>query len=182
MRLVTILIIKRPLNRTDGLILSIKMRNKISLVYIATALLALLLGMIFGILSRLQYVIPEFIKELLPFNSLRPFHVTSVIAWIILCAVGGIYYYLSNSGTLRLYSSRLSQLHYFLFLGIGLTIYYSYYTGNFGGKEYLEFPPYLILPILFGWLLFGINYYKTMVGNIETGRCITGCGARESFL
>lgn len=150
-----------------GLILSIKMRNKISLVYIATALLALLLGMVFGILSGLQYVIPEFIKELLPFNSLRPFHVTSVIAWIILCAVGGIYYYLSNSGTLRLYSSRLSQLHYFLFLGIGLTIYYSYYTGNFGGKEYLEFPPYLILPILFGWMLFGINYYKTMVGNIR---------------
>lgn len=143
------------------------MKNKVSLLYLATALLALLLGMIFGILSGLQYVIPDFIKTILPFNSLRPFHVTSVIAWIILCAVGGIYFYLSNSETPRLYSNRLSQLHYFLFLGIGLTIYYSYYIGNFGGKEYLEFPPYLILPILLGWLLFGINYYKTMVGNIK---------------
>ncbi|HSD14348.1 MAG TPA: cbb3-type cytochrome c oxidase subunit I [Flavobacterium sp.] len=143
------------------------MNNKISLLYLATALLALLLGMLFGIFSGLQYILPEFIKEILPFSSLRPFHVTSVIAWIILCAIGGIYYYLSNSDGPRLYSNRLSKIHYLLFGGIGILIYYNYAIGNFGGKEYLEFPPYLILPILIGWLLFGINYYKTMAGKVK---------------
>lgn len=143
------------------------MKNKVSILFLAASLVALLSGMLFGILAGLQYIIPHFIKEIMPFNNLRPMHVTSVISWIILAATGGIYYYLSNAGGYKLFSKLMMQVHLFIFLITGCLIYYSYYTRNFGGKEYLEFPPYLILPVIAGWILFAFNYYKTLRGKVK---------------
>lgn len=153
-------------NLPVGLISNIRMKNKIALLFIIAALIALLLGMSFGILSGMQYLLPEFIKDIIPFNRLRLFHVTTVISWIILCATGGVYFYISNSEKLQIFSKRLTRIHFLVFIATGITIYISYFTGNLGGKEYLEFPPMLILPILIGWMLFGINYFKTLVGKI----------------
>lgn len=143
------------------------MKNKTSLLFIITALLALLLGVFFGILSGSQYIFPEFIKEIIPFNRLRPLHVTTVISWIVLCAIGGVYYYISNCETLKIYSTRFTKIHYTLFIGTGIFIYISYFTGNLGGKEYLEFHPVLILPIILGWILFAFNYFKTLINKVS---------------
>ena len=140
------------------------MKNKTALLFIIAGLLALLLGMLFGILSGMQYILPDFIKQLIPFNRLRPLHVTSVVSWIVLCATGGVYFYISNSEQLSLFSKKLVVIHFLIFITTGIAIYCCYITGNLGGKEYLEFPPYLILPILIGWLFFGINYFRTLVG------------------
>ncbi len=149
-----------------GLKYNISMKNRTALLFIITALFALLLGILFGILSGMQYLLPEFIKEILPFNILRPLHVTSVISWIILCATGGIYFYISNATHFHLYSKKITQAHFWIFIFTGISIYACYFTGNLGGKEYLEFPPLLILPILIGWMLFLINYFKSLVGKV----------------
>ncbi|MEL1243823.1 cbb3-type cytochrome c oxidase subunit I [Flavobacterium sp. DGU11] len=144
------------------------MKNKVSILFLATALLALLCGMLCGILAGLQYVIPGFIKEIMPFNNLRPMHVTSVISWIVLAATGGIYYYMSEIEGQELFSKLLVKAHFFIFIVTGCLIYYSYYTKTYGGKEYLEFPPYLILPVIAGWILFGISYFKTLSGKAKS--------------
>lgn len=138
------------------------MRNKSALLFIILSLIALILGMFFGVLSGIQYIIPDFIKDFIPFNSLRPFHVTSVISWIILCATGGVYFYISNSDKLILFSERLVKIHFLIFISTGILIYYCYFNGILGGREYLEFPPLFIFPILLGWILFGVNYFKTL--------------------
>jgi nitric oxide reductase subunit B len=138
------------------------MKNKSSLLFLCLALAALLLGMLFGILAGMQYILPDFIKTVLPFNNLRPFHVTSVISWIVLSATGGVYYYL-HENLKPSPAGLLPKIHFAVFLTTGILIYYSYYTQRFGGKEYLEFPPYLIVPIIFGWILFGVGYFKNIV-------------------
>jgi nitric oxide reductase subunit B len=140
------------------------MKNKTALLFIITALLALLLGIFFGILAGMQYILPDFIKEILPFNRLRPFHVTSVLSWIILSTIGGVYFYLPNTENTEIFSKKLQRIHLWIFIATGLAIYYCFFIGKMGGKEYLEFPPILIFPILIGWFLFGINYFKSIVG------------------
>ncbi len=135
--------------------------NKTSLIFLSAGLIALMIGMLFGVLAGVQYILPDFIKESVPFSNLRPFHVTSVISWIILAAVGGVYYYISKANKNPI-SNWIPKLHVALFIITGLLIYYSYFTKKFGGKEYLEFPPYLILPIIFGWILFGMTYFRKM--------------------
>ncbi|MFK7032750.1 cbb3-type cytochrome c oxidase subunit I [Flavobacterium oreochromis] len=141
------------------------MRNKICLLFILLGLISLILGIFLGLLSSIQYVIPEFIKAIVPFSHLRSMHTVCVIAWIILTGTGGVYYYISKD--LPIYSYILLKIHFIIFLGAGILILISYLLGNFGGKEYLEFPPFLIIPILLGWVIFGINYYKTLIKKLD---------------
>lgn len=130
------------------------------------AISALCLGVIFGLCASLQYILPEFLKEYAPFIKLRPFHVTSVISWIILCATGCIYFFIGEIEGLRLYSKGLQKVHLLLFFLTGLTIYAVYALGYMEGREYFAFGPIIIIPVIVGWLLFGINYFKTLRKNV----------------
>lgn len=141
------------------------MRDRIGSLFIISGLIVLIMGVIIGILISMNYILPEFMKELIPFNRLRPLHTTSVISWIILAASGGVYYYLSQEGLL--YSKRLSFVHYVVFACTFACIIVSLLLGQMGGREYLVFSPVLILPILFGWMLFGWNYFKSVLGKIH---------------
>jgi nitric oxide reductase subunit B len=142
------------------------MNKQIPVAFIILALLALLFGSFMGLLAGTQYIVPSFLKELLPFNQLREVHVTSMLSWIILCATGGIYYYVSVELGNKLFSKNLAAAHFILFAVTGIAIYLSLFTGNMGGREYLTFFPWLMIPILLGWVLFGINFFKTLLTKV----------------
>lgn len=143
------------------------MKNKAPFLFLTLALSALLLGALFGILITLQYLFPTFLKDVIAFNKLRSFHVTTVVGWIILAATGGIYYYITNELKLVLYSKKLMLLHFLILATCALAIYVSFFTGKMGGREYLTYHPIISIPILLAWILFAINYFKTVVGNIK---------------
>lgn len=138
------------------------MKSKLPLYFLLFALIALFLGMFFGMTASFQYLLPEFLKEQLPFSKLRPFHVTSVIAWIVLSATGSIYFFLTYIEKFKLFSPFLVKLHFIIFLLTGVAIYFSYTFNYTEGREYFAFPSILMIPILTGWILFGINYFKTL--------------------
>ncbi len=141
------------------------MKNKTSLYFLIFALTSLLLGVLFGLLSSLQYVLPSFLKEYIPFSKMRPFHVTSVVSWIVLAATGCIYFFLTRIEKFKLYSPRLAKIHLVIFFLTGIGIYTSFFTNKMEGREYLAFATILIFPILLGWILFGVNYFKTLYKN-----------------
>jgi nitric oxide reductase subunit B len=128
--------------------------------FMRLGILALGTGMLFGVIGGFQFLFPEFLQELL-FTKTRPMHVSMVVSWIFLAAIGGIYYYLPRHCNLPLFSVRAANWHFWIFLLTGLTIIGCYLSGNFGGREYFEFPPILSLPIFLTWILFGVNYFKT---------------------
>ncbi len=138
------------------------MSNKASLVFLIAALTTLILGVFFGLFASLQYIIPDFFKEYIPFNKMRPFHVTTVISWIILCATGSIYFFITKVEHLKLYSNKLQKVHLIIFILTGIGVYISFLSGKMEGREYLAYTPLLTIPILAGWVLFGINYFKTI--------------------
>ena len=135
--------------------------DKYPLYFIYIGLISLLFGLLCGLLAGFQYITPSFIKEILPFNALRPLHTLFVVSWILLSAIGGIYYYIKPK------NQNLVRIHFWLFIITGIGIIVSYLTKNFAGKEYLEFPSYFYFPIVVGWILFGINYYKTMLPSFK---------------
>ncbi len=123
-------------------------------------MLSLWAGLVFGTIGAFQFMYPE-LFEFVPFFKSRPLHVSLVAAWIFLTAVGGVYYYLPKYSGVSLYSERMAKWHLGIFIATGITILGSYLAGKFGGREYWEFPPVLALPILFSWVLLGVNYVKT---------------------
>jgi nitric oxide reductase subunit B len=131
--------------------------------FILVGLLLLLAGMLFGIIGSLQYVIPGFLKTYLSFEKIRPMHVSSVVFWIIFCAMGGTLFYLQERFG-ALFLPRLLTIQLTLFVVAVILILGSYSLGIFGGREYWEFPPILALLIIGGWICYVVN----VAGTIKT--------------
>lgn len=136
-------------------------------LFISLGLMALLVGAIFGLLAGIQVIYPSFLKDTIAFNQMRPFHVSTVVGWIILTVIGGLYYYLTSVLNFKLFSTKLMQTHFWIFAICIILIYASYVTGQMGGREYLVFKPIIAIPIILAWALFGINYFKTLVSKIR---------------
>jgi nitric oxide reductase subunit B len=146
--------------------MNINIKHNIPLLFVIMALAALSMGVFFGLFASLQYIIPSFLKEIIPFNIMRPLHTTTVIAWVILAATGSIYFFVTKVEKLPLFSPNLLTLHFVIFLFSGVGIYLSFILGNTEGREYLSYNPMLMIPILIGWVLFGINFITTIRKNI----------------
>ncbi len=142
--------------------------NKTSYYFLILAILSLLLGMFFGLFSGVQYIVPDFLKESLPFSQLRELHVSLVVAWIIMAATGGVYYYMGREVESGLAKPTLQKIHLLLFAFTGVAIFISLFTNNMGGREYMSFPPILYFPIIVGWIFFAINYFKTIVSKLSS--------------
>lgn len=126
-------------------------------LFLVTALCMLILGLFFGVLAAFVYVSPDFLKDHLGFTSLRPIHVSSAVFWIILGASGCIYSGLQQF-THKSVSNTLSMIQWGLWIFAILGIMFSYFTKDFGGREYWEFNPIWALPIALAWILFLINF------------------------
>lgn len=125
-------------------------------------LLLLAAGMLFGLTGALQYLVPGFLKQHLSFEKIRPLHVSSVVFWIILGAMGSALTYLQQHTGRKIYSLLLTKIQLIIFILSINVILISYCVGVFGGREYWEFHPLLALPIVAGWILFLINFIKSV--------------------
>ena len=143
-------------------------RNKIELskVFIIIALFLLAAGMLFGLTGGLQYVIPGFLKEHLSFEKVRPLHVSSVVFWIIISAMGSVLTYIREHSGKKIRFPFLLKMQLVVFVISIVAILTSYCLGIFGGREYWEFPPILSLPIILGWVLFIFNFFGT-IGSLK---------------
>jgi nitric oxide reductase subunit B len=136
-----------------------------ALNFLQLAMLYLIVGVVLGSFGGLQYLLPEFLKEPLAFQKTRPLHVYLVISWIFTAAQGGIYYYLPRISQRDIYWKTGIKLHLLLQASTSFFIVVSFFTGMFGGREYLEFPPALGLLIILSWLPFAINFFATLKPN-----------------
>lgn len=134
------------------------MNRKATHLFFILALCSLIAGILFGILGALHFTSSANLNSVLPFYKLRPLHVTLVISWIVLAACGGIYTYLPRTVKHNTYPAvqALPLWHVLLFVLGGAGIIMAYAGGNFGGKEYLEFPGIWMIPVFAGWGLFAV--------------------------
>jgi len=141
--------------------------SKAGTLFLISGIISLLAGMLFGILGSVQYLLPDFLAEAIPFYKTRPLHVSLVIAWIFQGAAGSIYSYAPASIKKQLFSEILARVHWMLFVITGLGIITSYMLGHFGGREYLEYPVWFAVPITLSWCLIIVNYFKTVIGSLR---------------
>ncbi|MBL0057406.1 MAG: cbb3-type cytochrome c oxidase subunit I [Chitinophagaceae bacterium] len=139
--------------------------NKLRMVsrsFLLTGMLLLAAGMVFGLTGALQYLVPGLFKSYLSFEKIRPLHVSSMVFWILFAASGGVLSYLQQHTGRPVYSNLLLDIQFKLFVLSIILILYQYFAGVFGGREYWEFHPILAIPFTTGWVLFGINFFKTL--------------------
>jgi len=125
------------------------------------AITYLLFGLLLGVIGGFQYILPPFLKEQLAFHKTRPLHVYLVIAWLFTAAQAGIYYYLPTA-IRPLFWPQGVWLHFILQAAVSVLIITCFFMGYFGGREYLEFPPWLGIFVLLPWVPFAVNFFFTL--------------------
>jgi nitric oxide reductase subunit B len=136
--------------------------KKTAALFILTGLITMVLGLVFGVVGGFQYILPDFLKEQLTFQTTRPLHVYLVISFIFSSAVGCVYYFLPEVAARKLYSPWLAFMHWLCHSAIIVVVVTGFFCGHFSGREYLEFPPVMALVILGSWSLLIVNFFKTM--------------------
>ncbi len=136
--------------------------DKAAKAFLLLALSYLLTGMVLGVAGGFQYLYPSFLKDRLSFQQTRPLHVYLVISWIFTAAQAGIYYYLPRIAKRPLYWAQGVWWHFFMQLTISVFIITCFFLGYFGGREYLEFPPWLGIFIFLSWVPFAVNFFFTL--------------------
>ena len=82
-------------------------------------------------------------------------------------ATGIIYYYLPEvSG--RKFILKNYEITNPLQILILVLVTVFFVLGKFGGREYLEFPPYIVILIVSSWLIFMYNFFMTVKPNYKT--------------
>ncbi|MFM1999658.1 MAG: hypothetical protein RL204_1605, partial [Bacteroidota bacterium] len=136
---------------------------------IASALWGLV-GMLVGVIVALQLVFPalNFDLSFTTFGRLRPIHTNAVIfAFVGNGIFMGVYYSLQRLLKARMFSDKLSSIH---FWGWQLIIVLAAVTLALGittGKEYaeLEWPIDILITLI--WVVFGINMFGTIIKRRE---------------
>src|SRR5574338_251326 len=142
--------------------------NKAAKAFLLLALSYLLIGLLFGVLGGMQYILPAFLKDHLSFQKTRPLHVYLVISWIFTAAQAGIYYYLPKIAKRPIRWPKGIWLHFAMQCINSLIIITGFLAGYFGGREYLEFPPLLGAFIFLSWIPFAINFFATLKPDYKT--------------
>jgi nitric oxide reductase subunit B len=135
--------------------------------FLILGLVSLLAGVFAGCLGATQYLLPEFLKDWIPFQKMRPLHVSLIIGWIVFVSTGAVYYFIPRVVTAGLFSVSLVRIHLWLFALTGVGIIVSLLFGHFGGREYLEFAPLFMIPLILSWIIFSVNLIASIAGKVK---------------
>jgi len=142
--------------------------KRVAFAFWIIALSCLITGLLFGLAGSLQYVVPGFLKEQFSFAKMRPLHVFLITQWISCAAVGSMYYFIPGMNNNKLFSPLLAKLHLYIQGFIILVATISFFSGNFTGREYMEFPVWIIGLMITGWIFAGINLLATLKPKYNT--------------
>jgi len=127
-------------------------------------------GMLVGLIIALQLVFPvlNFDLPYTTFGRLRPLHTNAVIfAFVGNGIFMGVYYSLQRLCKARMWSDRLSAIHFWgwqlIIVLAAITLVFGYTTG----KEYaeLEWPIDILITLI--WVVFGLNMFMTIIKRRE---------------
>ncbi len=136
--------------------------KKIAFSFLILAFSCLIAGLFFGMIGSLQYILPAFLRDSFSFQKTRPLHVFLVTQWISCAAVGCLYYFLPGIAKRKMYSSKMGWTHFSMNAFIISVTVYNFFAGNFSGREYMEFPVWIAMFMIVGWVLLLINFIATV--------------------
>jgi cytochrome c oxidase cbb3-type subunit I/II len=135
----------------------------------ATALWGIV-GMVAGLWVAIQFYAPGAALNFAPttFGRLRPVHTNAVIfAFVGNCIFTGVYYSLQRLCKARMFSDKLSKIHFWGWQGIIVAAALTLLLGYTTGKEYAELEWPIDIAITLIWVVFGINLFGTIIKRRE---------------
>lgn len=128
------------------------------------------IGMIAGLWAAIQIYAPSTSLNFAPttFGRIRPVHTNAVIfAFVGNSIFTGVYYSLQRLCKSRMFSDKLSYVHFWGWQGIIVAAALTLLLGYTTGKEYAELEWPIDIAITLVWVVFGINMFGTIIKRRE---------------
>jgi len=145
--------------------------NKIVKWFAYATLLWGVVGMLAGLYAAIQIYAPGTSMNFAPttFGRVRPVHTNAVIfAFVGNCIFTGVYYSLQRLCKARMFSDKLSWIHFFGWQLIIVAAAVTLLMGFTTGKEYAELEWPIDIAITLVWVVFGINMFGTIIKRRES--------------
>ncbi|MGR3462115.1 MAG: cbb3-type cytochrome c oxidase subunit I [Roseovarius sp.] len=150
--------------------------QKIALAYFSVALALFVIQIIGGLLLGWVYVSPNFLSELVPFNTLRMLHTNSLIVWLLLGFFGAAYFMIPEEAEREIHSTKLAYIQLAILvigtLGVVVTYLFNLFEGHWllgkEGREFIEQPKWVKAGIVIAALIFLYNVSMTVLKGRKT--------------
>jgi len=144
--------------------------NKIVRAFGYATIIFGIVGMLAGLWAAIQIYYPEISLNYAPttFGRLRPLHTNAIIfAFVGNASFAGIYYSLQRLCKARMFSDKLSWVHFWGWQAIIAAAAITLLLGKTTGKEYAELEWPIDIAITLVWVVFGINMFGTIIKRRE---------------
>ncbi|MFL5743442.1 MAG: cytochrome-c oxidase, cbb3-type subunit I [Niastella sp.] len=129
-----------------------------------------IVGMLAGLYAAIQLYAPGAALGYAPttFGRVRPVHTNAIVfAFVGNCIFTGVYYSLQRLCKARMFSDKLSRIHFWGWQGIIVAAAITLLLGYTTGKEYAELEWPIDIAITLVWVVFGINMFGTIIKRRE---------------
>jgi cytochrome c oxidase cbb3-type subunit I/II len=144
--------------------------NKIVKAFAYATVAFAVVGMLAGLYAAIQMYYPKasFNLAATTFGRMRPLHTNAIIfAFVGNSIFTGVYYSLQRLCKTRMFSDRLSWIHFWGWQAIIVAAAVTLLMGYTTGKEYAELEWPIDIAITLVWVVFGINMMGTIIKRRE---------------
>ncbi len=147
--------------------------QQLAVKYYIVAVVLFVAQILFGLLSGIQYLEPDFLQGLLNFNITRTVHINAMIVWMLYGFIGSVYWLLEEESETEIVGLKLGNLGFwvltsavtvvvlvFLFIQTGPGDDFTRWFIN-EGREYIEAPRWADIGIVICMLIFFYNVAAT---------------------
>lgn len=144
--------------------------NKIVKAFGLATIIFGIVGMLAGLWAAIQIYYPAISLNFAPttFGRIRPLHTNAIIfAFVGNSIFTGVYYSLQRLCKARMFSDKLSWVHFWGWQAIIAAAAITLLLGITTGKEYAELEWPIDIAITLIWVVFGINMFGTLIKRRE---------------
>ena len=95
--------------------------QQLAVKYFVVAMVLFLAQMLFGILSAIQFVMPEFLFQILDFNITRMVHINAMVVWMLYGFIGSIFWLVEDEAEVPLVGVAIANITFWV-LTVAVTI------------------------------------------------------------
>lgn len=128
--------------------------QQVSYYFFATALLLLVLQMIYGMIMAFAHIGYDVLHEIIPFNVARATHNNLLLVWLLCGFMGATYYIIPEEVDRELVSLPLAFVQLIALIIVSVTAVIGFHFNWWEGRKFLEIPRALDYLVVVDILLF----------------------------
>lgn len=149
--------------------------QKLAAKYFSVAVILFFAQIVFGLIAGLQFIMPEFLYNILDFSVTRTVHINAMIVWMLYGFIGSVYWLVEDESGVELVGATLANIGFWVLTAavtVVVLVYIFIQTGPGTqeslwlineGREYIEAPRWADIGIVAVMLIFFYNTAATFM-------------------